>query len=348
MTGHGLGGTDRDFLAKQISDGVRFEGVTERRRGAVGVDVADYAGIEVGVAQGVAHYAETAFVLGGGLRHVIGVRGHTVANQFRQDGRAAAAGMLEFFEDEDAGAFAHDEAVAILVPGTAGAGGVVIARGKCAHGGESAYAHGSDGGFGASGNHYVGVMVLDDAKGIADGVGAGGAGGGRRFIRTLGAEAHGNVPGGEVDDGGGNEKRGNLARSAGEEGVMFALDHVESADARADMHAYALGVFGCDLEVGHLHRFVGGGEREVDEAAHLFYFFFLDEIEGIEVADLGCDLAGNRGGVEPGNAVDAVLAREQSLPHRGGGIAQRADQADAGNDDPSGQSYLPPFPCLPM
>src|SRR5208282_4057898 len=214
MTGHGLGGTDRDFLATQISNGVRFEGVTERRRGAVGVDVADDAGIEFGVAQGVAHDAETAFVLGGGLSHVIGVGGHTVAYDFGEDGRAAAAGVLELFENHDASAFAHDEAVAVLVPGTAGAGGVVIARGKGAHGGESADAHGSNGGFGASGNHYVGVTVLDDAEGIADGVGAGGAGGGRRFIRTLGAEPHGNVPGGEVDDGGGNEERGNLARSA--------------------------------------------------------------------------------------------------------------------------------------
>src|SRR5437870_1675409 len=83
----------------------------------------------------------------------------------------------------------------------------VSPMGKRAHGGESADAHGGNGGFGASGNHYIGVMVLDDAEGIADGVGAGGAGRGRRFIRALGAEAHGNVSGGEVDDGGRNEER---------------------------------------------------------------------------------------------------------------------------------------------
>jgi hypothetical protein len=274
---------------------------------------------------------------------VIGVGGHTVAYDFCQDGRAAAAGVLELFENHDAGAFAHDEAVAVLVPGTAGAGGVVIAGGECAHGGESAYAHGSDGGFGASGNHYVGISALDDAEGIADGVGASGAGCGRRFIRTLGAEAHGNVPGGEVDYSGGNEERGNLARSALEECGMFALDHVESADARADMHADALGIFGRDLKLGHLHRFVGGGDGEVDEAAHFFYFFFLDEIEGIKVADLGGDLAGKGGGVERGDAADAAFAREQGLPYCAGGIAHGADEADAGDDDPTRQIESPPF-----
>src|ERR1017187_3275754 len=139
--------------------------------------------------------------------------------------------MLKLFEDKDASAFAHDEAVAIPVPGTTGASRVVIARGEGAHGGESADAHGSDGGFGASGNHHVGIAVLDDAEGIADGVGAGSASRGRRLIRTLGAEAHGNVSGGEVDDGGGNKKRRDLARAALDERGMFALDHVESADA---------------------------------------------------------------------------------------------------------------------
>src|ERR1700693_5555452 len=131
----------------------------------MGVEVADDAGIEFRVAQRVAHDPEPAFVLGGGLSHVIGVRGHTVANHFRQDGSAPAAGMLEFFQNQDAGAFTHHEAVAVLVPGTAGASGVVIASGKRAHGGEPADAHGGNGGFGSSGNHYVGVVVLDDAEG---------------------------------------------------------------------------------------------------------------------------------------------------------------------------------------
>src|SRR5229473_1335943 len=145
MAGHGFGGTYRNLISEQISNGVRFERVADGRRGAVGVEVADDTGIEFRVAQRVAHDAETAFVLGGWLSHVIGVRGHTVADYFRQDGSAAAAGMLEFFENQDAGAFAHHEAIAVLVPRTAGASGIVIASRKRAHGGESSDAHGSDG-----------------------------------------------------------------------------------------------------------------------------------------------------------------------------------------------------------
>ena len=133
---------------------------------------------------------------------------------------------------------------------------------------------------------------------------------------------------------------------------MFALDHVESADAGADMNSDHLGIFRRDFQLRHLHRFFGRGDGEVNEAAHLLHFFFLDELEGIEVADFGGDLAGKGGGVESGDAIDAALAREQRLPDCVGGIAHRADQADSGDDDaPSsvaGQTYLPAFACLPM
>src|SRR5208283_5628399 len=167
-----------------------------------------------------------------------------IANDFGEDGRTAAAGVLQFLQDQNAGALAHDEAIAIFVPGTAGASRIVVARGKRAHGGESADAHGSDGSFRATGNHDIGILVLDDAKGIADGMSAGSAGRGRGFIGTLGAVLHGDVSGSEVDDGGGDEEGRDLARAAIDERLVLALDHIESSDTRADVNADAFVIFG--------------------------------------------------------------------------------------------------------
>ena len=65
------------------------------------VQVADDAGVELGVAEGVAHDAESAFVLGSGLGHVIGVGRHAVADDLGEDRSAAAAGVLEFFENHE-------------------------------------------------------------------------------------------------------------------------------------------------------------------------------------------------------------------------------------------------------
>src|SRR6202034_2565044 len=136
---------------------------------------------------------------------------------------ATGLGELEFFHDEDAGAFAYDEAVTILVEGTAGVLGVFVAGGESLHGGESTDTHGSDGGFGASGDHGVCVAALNDAESVADGVRAGGAGCGGGLVRTLGVVANADVAGGEVHDGAWNEERRDLARSAGEHGRVLAL-----------------------------------------------------------------------------------------------------------------------------
>src|SRR5208283_1842071 len=339
VAGHGFGGAHGNLaLAKKVANGVSLKRVADGRGGAVSVDIVDFVGADAGVAGGVAHDAEAAFVLGSGLRHVVGIAGHAIAGNFGEDGSAAPAGVFEFFENQDARALAHDKTVTIFVPGTAGFFRFVIAGGKRAHGGEAADAHLGDGGFGAAGDHHIGVIVLDDAEGIADGVSAGGAGRGRGLVRSLGAKTHGDVAGGEVDDGRGNKKRGNLSRAAFDEGGVFAFDDVETADAGTDMNTDPLGVFGGDPQPRHFESLIRCGDGEVDEASHLFDFFFFDEVEGVEVLDLGGDAAGKITGIELGDAGHAALTGKHGLPHFSGGVAYATDQADAGNYDPASQT----------
>src|SRR5260370_13915023 len=69
MSGHGLGGADGEFvLAEKIADGVSFQGVADRSRGAVSVHVANVGRLDAGVADSVFHYSESAFLLGRRLR----------------------------------------------------------------------------------------------------------------------------------------------------------------------------------------------------------------------------------------------------------------------------------------
>src|SRR6185312_5998564 len=100
------------------------------------------------------------------------------ADDFTENVRAALLRGFELFENENARAFTNDEAVAILIERAGGVQGIVIALRERAHGGESADAHRGDAGFGAAADHDIGIATLDDAEGIADGVGACGAGGG--------------------------------------------------------------------------------------------------------------------------------------------------------------------------
>ena len=96
--------------------------------GAVGVDVLDVVGVERASLRASCAWPGGAAAFGCGRGDVVGVGRAAAAEQLGVDAGAARAGVLEFFEDEDAGPFAEDEAVAVLVEGPAGALRVVVAR----------------------------------------------------------------------------------------------------------------------------------------------------------------------------------------------------------------------------
>src|SRR5947209_15702818 len=115
-----------------------FECVADRRGSAVGIDIADIGGADLGVTNRVAHNAESAFVLRRRLSDVVGVTAHSISNDFGNGFCATRARMLEFFQNQNSSAFTDHETVAILVPGTAGTLGVVVTERKGPHGGKTA------------------------------------------------------------------------------------------------------------------------------------------------------------------------------------------------------------------
>ena len=115
-----------------------------------------------------AHGAEATFAFGSHAGDVVGVGAHAVADDLGKNLCTARLGELEFFKNENSGAFADDKSVAVLVERTAGVFGIVVARGERAHGGESSDAHGRNGGLGAARDHGVGIAALDDAVSVTD------------------------------------------------------------------------------------------------------------------------------------------------------------------------------------
>ena len=245
--------------------------------------------------QRVQHDAVGAVAIFGRLGDVEGVSAHPIAHDFGHDVGPAAAGKLQFFQHQNAGAFANHKSVASRIPGTAGLLGIVIPGGKRAHGGESADSHRSDGCFRAARDHYVSVAAGDDLESVADGVGARGTSRAGGLVRPPGLVADADMPGGQIDDRGGNEKRRDLARAAIQQIAVLALDHIESADSGSDVDADALGNLGRHLQARSFHGLIRRRHGQVDEASHLLQFFFLDELQGIEILDFGGNLAGKLG-----------------------------------------------------
>ena len=112
-----------------------------------------------GPLQRVAHGAEGAVAVLRRRGDVMGVARHAVADDLGIDLGAALLGMLEFLEHQHAGALAHDEAVAVLVPGPRALLGCVVEGGReRARSGEAGNAEPADRGFGAARDHDVGIV----------------------------------------------------------------------------------------------------------------------------------------------------------------------------------------------
>ena len=116
---------------------------------------------------------------------------------------------------------------------------VVVAQRQGAGGDEAAQAHRRDGRLGAAGDHDVGVVALDGAQGVADGVGGRGAGGGDGGVRAAQAELDRDVAGRRVGDHLRDDERADPAGPALDEAAVLLLELVQAADAAADDDAAA-------------------------------------------------------------------------------------------------------------
>ena len=194
-------------IAEQALDRAQFDTVGHGR-GAMGVDVVDVGRRKAGAFQRHLHRAKAAVAVLRRGGDVIGVARQAIAVDFAIDFRAARLGVFVFFEHHDAGAFAHDEAVAVLVVGARGLlRRVVKAGGKRAAGGEAGNAQAADRGFRAARQHHVGIVERDQTRRVADGMRAGGAGRDDRVIGPLVADADRDIAGDQIDQPSGNEER---------------------------------------------------------------------------------------------------------------------------------------------
>jgi len=120
---------------------------------------------------------------------------------------------------------------------------------------------------------------------------------------------------------------------------VLALNDVESADSRADIHARALGHFLVfDFVASRLQGLVGSGDRQMNKARHLARFLLLHVLEGIEILDLSPNLAGELRHIEAGDALNAAGAGQQRLPHILCVVADPAYQPDSRYDDATSQA----------
>ena len=106
------------------------------------------------------------------------------------------------------------------------------------------------------------------------------------------------------------------------------------------MHGLPISTMARPPAIGH--GLLGRGDREDDERVHLFLFLYRNIVVGVEQAGgrvapghLAGDLCRQVADVEGLDPADAGPARQNLAPDILDTHAQRADNAEAGNDDTS-------------
>lgn len=247
--------------------------------------------------------------------------------------RAPRASVFVLFQHQHAGAVTQHEPVALLVPRTRCSGGVVVARGHRLHGAEPAHRTWGRTALGATGQHHVGIAVLDHAHRSADRMVGGGAGRHGRERRALQAFDQAHLARQHVDDGAGHIERRNLARAALMQFDGLLFDAEQPADTGAQNGAHAFGIAFVDLQPGIVQRHERGADTVVDERIHLLDVLGGHKLGGIEILDLARDPGGELRGIDLPDRANARATVDDPIPTGGQIIAQRRHHAHAGNDN---------------
>lgn len=150
--------------------------------------------------------------------------------------------MFQFFEDDDAGAFAHDETVAVFIERTRSVSRVIVARAEGFHRRKAGQLHPEKRQLPYRQQGLHRVRLLNHAVSVTDGVGTRCAGRNDAGAVALKAEEAGYLAGGHVDnhlrydkgiDADGPSKRGLY--------ISYAVFH--AADAGADNGTDTVAIF---------------------------------------------------------------------------------------------------------
>ncbi|MPN15981.1 hypothetical protein SDC9_163317 [bioreactor metagenome] len=139
--------------------------------------------------------------------------------------------------------------------------------------------------------------------------------------------------GGDVDDGAGNEKRRNLARTAAKIVVVGIFDHRQTADAGPDIDTNALCIGIIDLDSRITDRLNAGRHAVMDEDIHSARFLGRQISRNVEILHLASNARSECAGIETGDRGDAALTGNQVFPSFGNSIADRRDESQTGDDD---------------
>ncbi len=141
--------------------------------------------------------------------------------------------MLEFFEHQNPSTFGQHESIAMDIERSASSLWLVMPRRQCLHVGEASKPDGRDGRFTSTGQHHIGIVILNGLERIAHGVRGACTGSRSGKVRSAQTMSNRDVSTGCVEHILGIVN-GYSIRTFGEQTLHLLLDLVQPTDTRTD------------------------------------------------------------------------------------------------------------------
>ncbi|KWV87492.1 hypothetical protein PFLmoz3_02775 [Pseudomonas fluorescens] len=309
----------------------------------MGIQVLHLRRLDARLAQRLSHCPARTVTVFRPCGHVIGVCTGAIAHQFGNRLRAPRQGMFEFFNYQNAGAFAHHKAVARLIEGSRSAlrGGIEIAgqRSRC---GESGKADAMNRRFGTAAYRDVDFPGANHSRCVADSLNPGGTRGYWRTQRAFQAIVDRHMPGGHVAQKRWNGEGRQTTRALAVGGAHRIGNGRETADAGGDDGCRAFLLLGCSGgPIGLLQGFIRRRQGKQDKAVHLALFLGCQQSIRIKTGfgvlqhtlHLAADADRQITDQLLRQAADARLSVQQALPSGFHARPQRRQRAHARHDD---------------
>ncbi len=301
----------------------------------MGVNIIDGGRIEFGVAQGTGHGIGGSGAVFFWLRDMAGIATRTVANHFGIDLRPASTSVFKFFEDQQAGTFAENEAIAIEIERATGTSRFLVARGERLDIRKGTQAHPRHRRFRSTCDHHVGIIILNGFQRIANGIGRTGACGGHGVVRASQAELDGQVPSRRVQHHLGNRHRRNARGSLLEQLKHLRFDFAQPTDPRPENHAATEGLFLLEIDARVTNRLRTSHHRELGKAIDPLHFLQRNKFARIPVVDVSTELDLEFVGIETAQRMDAAFTRQDPTPKVIDLATERCHNTETGYDDSS-------------
>jgi len=255
---------------------------------------------------------------------VVSVGIAAITADFTVDVSAAFLSVFQFFEEDDASTFAHDETVAVFIEGARCMSRVIVARAQGFHSGKAGDSARRNSGFRTAGNGSVEFAALDHAVSSADGVRTRSTSRDDAGAMALEAKEDRYLARCHVGDHLRYDEGIDAGRTFGEQAFVQVVERFHTANAGTDDRADAVAVFFIQIDFGIVESQFSSGYGELSRRIHVAGFFTVDAVvSGVKIFDFAGNAGSIFGCVKVGNGADAVFAVEQGIPE---GILADADR----------------------